>query len=192
MHLLEVLDEGAVVGRGEVAHGAVALRARLVHALDVVVEVGARDGEVAARGAVEPLRVWVELLHVLHDGHADPRDEVAVRAVAPLLVHLLHVGLDVVGGDALVGAAGLRAPEVLGHARGEVLAQDVRVELAPVGRLELALRALLVLELEVLPLLVLVAHHLHPVVVVAVAALEAPLLLPAVIIISNYSLLITE
>ena len=48
-----------------------------------------------------------------------------------------------VGGDALVRAAGLRAPKVLGDAGGEVLAQDVGVELAAVGGLELALRALL-------------------------------------------------
>ena len=106
-------------------------------------------------------------------------DKVAVRAISPLLVDLLQVGEDVVHRDPLVDAAGLRAPEVFGHAGGEVLAQDVRVELSPVGGLELALRALLVLQLEVLPLLVLVPHDLHPVVVVAEAALVPPLLPPA-------------
>ena len=74
---------------------------------------------------------------------------------------LLHVREDMVRRDALVLAAGLRALEVLGHAGRQVLAQDVRVELAPVGGLELALRALLVLELQVLTLLVLVPDDLH-------------------------------
>ena len=70
-------------------------------------------------------------------------DEVALGALPALLVDLLQVGEDVVRRDALVRAAGLRAAKVLGDAGGEVLAQDVGVELAAVGGLELALRALL-------------------------------------------------
>ena len=105
------------------------------------------------------------------------RDEIALRTLSSLLVDLFQVREDVVRRDALVQAAGLRAPEVFGHAGREVLSQDVGVQLSHVIGLELALRALLVLQLQMLPLLVLVPDDLHPVVVVAVAALE-PLLLP--------------
>ena len=92
-------------------------------------------------------------------------------------VHLFEVFHQVPVVVRAVQAAGLRAPEVFGHAGREVLSQDVGVQLSHVIGLELALRALLVLQLQVLPLLVLVPDDLHPVVVVAVAALE-PLPLP--------------
>ena len=67
VRVLEVPHQVPVVVRAELAEGAAPLRAGLVDAPDVVVEVAARDGQVAALRAVELLGVRVELLHVLHD-----------------------------------------------------------------------------------------------------------------------------
>ena len=73
VHLFEVLHQVPVVVRAELAHGAIPLSAGLVDALDVVVQVAPGDGNVAARGAVEPLCVRVELFHVFHDRQSDPK-----------------------------------------------------------------------------------------------------------------------